>query len=197
MYAVQTPNQYIYIVLVGLQLNFSFNKEVNIGFVTRKNRDKNGHLLGFVRHTYYFTNICTSFRNTIINQSLFIVYIFKYRTILHLIYVLEMQGYCFYSNNNRGTARKREHQQQEQQSVSAYSSMSLPGVCNGLFRTLYVYPCAVVHSFALPGVPVFSHVFSMHPNWPLLDIIFLRYGLESAFVVDFPTPCVFNFTASN
>ena len=44
---------------------------------------------------------------------------------------------------------------------------------------------------------VCSSVFSMHKNWPLLDIICLFYGLKSAFVVDFPILCILNVTASN
>ena len=66
------------------------------------------------------------------------------------------------------------------------------------------FPCTPVHSCIFPGVPVCSCVFSMHPNWPLLDIIFqlrailcVPYGLESAFVVDFPIPCVLNVIGSN
>ena len=43
--------------------------------VLRKKRDKNGHLLGFVPHKYFFlfdplANICTSFRNTLLYYSL-------------------------------------------------------------------------------------------------------------------------------
>ena len=44
----------------------------------------------------------------------------------------------------------------------------------------------------------------MHPNWPLLDIIFqshtilcILYGLKLAFVVDLPILCVINITALN
>ena len=57
--------------------------------------------------------------------------------------------------------------------------------------------CAPLRSYALLGVPVCSHVFSMHPNWSLLDIICICYGLELAFVVDFPIPCVLNFITLN
>ena len=59
--------------------------------------------------------------------------------------------------------------------------------------------CAYVRSRTFPGVPVSSHAFSMHPNRPLSEIIrqsrvilCVFYGLESAFVVYSPIPCVPN-----
>ena len=54
-----------------------------------------------------------------------------------------------------------------------------------------------VRSCAFPGVPACSCVFYMHPNWRLLDIICLHYGLELSFVVDLPITCVPNVTALN
>ena len=59
------------------------------------------------------------------------------------------------------------------------------------------FPCAPVRSCAFLGVPVCSRVFSIHPNWPMLNIIHLHYGLESAFVVYLPIPCVLNVISSN
>ena len=64
--------------------------------------------------------------------------------------------------------------------------------------------CAPMRSCAFPYVPVRPHVFAIHQNWPLSEIICkLRailcviYGLGLAFVVDFSIPCVFNVIASN
>ena len=66
------------------------------------------------------------------------------------------------------------------------------------------FPCTPVRSFVIPGVSVSSRAFSMHVDWPLLDIICqsraimcVRYGLELNFVVDVPIPCVLNVISSN
>ena len=59
--------------------------------------------------------------------------------------------------------------------------------------------CASVRSCALVCIPVRYRVFGMHPNRPLLDIIFqscaslcIRCGLELALVLDSPIPWVLN-----
>ena len=61
-----------------------------------------------------------------------------------------------------------------------------------------------MHFSAFPSISMCSCAFSMHPNWPLLKnirqsraILFILYGLESAFVVDSPILCVLNVIASN
>ena len=50
---------------------WDFKEKVKWRRVPRKKSDKNGHLLGFVPHPHFclfdpFTNICTSFRNTLL-----------------------------------------------------------------------------------------------------------------------------------
>ena len=73
------------------------------------------------------------------------------------------------------------------------------------FVRLYMFfSCAPMRSYAFLGIPMSSHEFSMHLNWPLLDIfrqsrviLWVFCGLESGFVVDLPIPCVRNVIASN
>ena len=66
------------------------------------------------------------------------------------------------------------------------------------------FPCADVRSCVSLGVPVRSRTFSMHMNWPLLEIIHqlhvilcVFYGLESAFVCNSPILCVLNVISLN
>ena len=60
-------------------------------------------------------------------------------------------------------------------------------------------PWTPVNSRAFPEVPMNSCAFDMHLNRLLLDIIrqprailWFCYGIESAFVVDWPIPCALN-----
>ena len=66
-----------------------------------------------------------------------------------------------------------------------------------------IFSCALQYSDVrpceFPGVPVRFRALSLHPNQPLLDIISqlrvilcIRYGLESAFVVDLSSPYILN-----
>ena len=166
-------------------------------------RDKNRHLLGFVPHIYFF--LLTLLQIFVPHLEIlfcinhyFILCIFKYRTSLHFNSGLEIQGCYFYSKNLRSNSTEKKT------TSTTTSEGKCVLICDFIRHSQWPlsdiitsFPCAPVISCEFTGVPVCSHVFSMHPNWRLLDIICLRYGLESAFVVDFPIPCVLNVIASN
>ena len=63
-----TPQTTVFFFLLSVWIFFSCLHSMG---VFRKKRDKNGHLLGFVPHTYFilfdlFMNICTLFRSTLL-----------------------------------------------------------------------------------------------------------------------------------
>ena len=81
------------------------------GHVPRNNHEKNGHLLGFIPHTYFclfdpFTNICTLFRNNLLYWYFFLLCIFNYCTSSRVNYVIEFRGAIFIQTISAETARK-------------------------------------------------------------------------------------------
>ena len=63
----------------------------------------------------------------------------------------------------------------------------------------FLFLCIVVRYRTFLWVPMLSCVFSMHPDWPLLEVIRLscvflciNYDSKWAFVGDLPIPCVLN-----
>ena len=164
---------------------------------TQKGGQKNGHLLGFLPRTYFCLFLIFVPSLEII---LFIIHFFQYvylstMKISALMMGQKVRGVVFIQTISAKTAQKREQQQQQQQRVSAYYFVRLLGVCDGFCHILMSFMCVHVQSCTFPGVSVCYFLFSMHPNFVLLGIICLCYGLESAFVVDSSILLVLNVIA--
>ena len=102
----------------------------------------------------------------------FLVYIFKYRTSPCVNSGLEIQGYRFYSDKIfRNSTRNRTSETTTEEGKCVIIHEFIKRLRWPLSEIIPSYSCAPVSSHAFPGVPVHYRALSMHPNWPLLDII--------------------------
>ena len=142
------------------------------------------HIAYMYRLFNTFMNIRTLCRNDLLYYHYFqYVYLstVKVRT---LIMGQKFRGTVFIQTISSGTTQKREQQQQQQQRVSAYSSVHLLGVRNGICWTLYVFP---MRSCALLCVPMCSLCIRIVLCWK----IFINCVRYCAFTVALDQPLLY------